>query len=470
MITHKYILPIIVLSNFMPVKRDDLTCPIYNHQNVEFVNTTITYIRLNSVLLQSKSLELKQMPYVRGHICQKIRYITTCKANLFTSNEIFYKKEYLTVTKNDCEMKAVHETGEYPAPICTWSLFGSNLHNEEIIVTEIQSHDYHYDLFNGKIKDSEYLFEHCTLMYCKLREHKGYWIKSEPTKNDICPIVQDDEIVAELKFYNENHFLKINHHLYSTEEVCKIKYCNNSLLFFKDIGFFNIKSTLQKMDKIFKKCTKIEDLRYIIHDNVEKIDNLNDCLNFKLNVLTNKDRTIAYHDIRKLHPKGTGINRIYRLNGNNTLESAIAYYGSVESNETKIYLDYWNDCSKTHTCTYNGYMGKKGLNIRARLNIDLFQEVYEEDSSLLIYNGTTDLSTGTIGELTKGDANVTFTTKEWIPHISNYIIIIVFCLLSGAVFIIMINIYNRIMVMKRNRKAFYNRENDNRVIYVNDWK
>ncbi|AHU86498.1 G protein [Almendravirus arboretum] len=389
MIAHKLILPLVILTSFQRIKREDITCPVYNHKNVNVSSQSLLQFDMRQVSFNSGEEIINHNPLVTGYLCRKLSYETSCYANLFTSNTVEYKLKILPITKKECATGSNSQVKSFPTPICNWSMFGSNTVKETKQYIEYEQRSYKLDMVSGKLKHVEEIFDKCYEEYCVLKDNSGYWIRDDQDEKKYCPKLEDQKIPAKLKVIDQFEYLEVAQHIYDMQELCALEVCGNMLIHIPDIGNFIGDDRFMKK---LKKCKSLPSLRNAIENNSEDITGNEKCLDFRLKMLGNPDKSIKYHDIRNLHPRSPGINRVYRLGENNTLESAIAYYGSTGLDKISKKLNYWVNCTEDKVCSYNGYMGKDKLHLRSKLDSETYQDIFEVDDELIVYQPTRNIS------------------------------------------------------------------------------
>lgn len=389
MIAHKLILPLAILTSFQKIRREDVTCPIYNHKNVNVSSQAILQFEIKQVSFNDGEDVLNYNPLITGYLCRKLSYETSCYANLFTSNTVDYKLKILPITKKECVTGSNSQVKSFPTPICNWSMFGSNVVKETKQYIEYEQRSYKLDMVSGKLKHVDEIFDKCYEEYCVLKNESGYWIRDDQDERKYCPKVEDQKISAKLKVIDQFEYLEIAQHIYDIQEICALEVCGNTLIHIPDIGnFAGDDRFLRKLQK----CKSLPSLRNAIDNNSEDIVGNEKCLDFRLKMLNNPDKSIKYHDIRNLHPRSPGINKVYRLGENNTLESAVAYYGSTGIDKISKKLNYWVNCTEEKVCSYNGYIGKDKLHLRSKLDSEIYQDIFEVDDNLIVYQPTRNIS------------------------------------------------------------------------------
>lgn len=433
MIAHKLILPLVILTSFQKIRREDITCPVYNHKNVNVSSQSLLQFELKQVSFNSGEDVINYNPLITGYLCRKLSYETSCYANLFTSNTVDYKLKILPITKQECTTGSNSQVKSFPIPICNWSMFGSNVVKETKQYIEYEQRSYKMDMVSGKLKHVEGIFDKCSDEYCVLKGNSGYWIRDDQEEKKYCPKVEEQKIPAKIKVIDQFEYLEVAQHIYDIQELCSLEVCGHNLVHIPDIGnFVGDDRFVRKL----KKCKSLPSLRNAIENNSEDIVGNEKCLDFRLKMLDNPDKSIKYHDIRNLHPRSPGINRVYRLGENNTLESAIAYYGSTGVEKISKKLNYWVNCTEDKVCSYNGYMGRDKLHLRSKLDNEIYQDIFEVDDNLIVYQPIRNISESFYTDVVHYEL-LDKVTKSFSIFDSNYYIkIICFVLILLSLFFI----------------------------------
>lgn len=364
------------MSSWHTCHINDITCPTTTSEKVGKFLT----MKEQSLQQYSNSLLKSTHPKIEGIDCYKVELSTTCISRLFTSNTIMYKKDIKTIDMASCEGIGTTTDLSYPSPVCQWHPFNDNPHTVSVSQVYSEKREYDLDLYTGRIKNENRLFEYCNKNSCVYRGKQGIFIKqikkNKRGDEDVCNLSDHSlsrEIKGKIVENGERMMMEIQGKEIDMTDICLFSRCGLNFIYIKDHTIYKVNESSN-----FPTC-KEEELS--VEDEVTfnlKLDQSTECEN-TLHKLHYK-KMVTYKDLKSLTPSTIGVHKIYNLTTDNKLDCNLAYYSKFSYDDLKKgkYEEKWHGCGNYTLCSANGKVSQDMIKHNLSEALE-FYNLYEDE-------------------------------------------------------------------------------------------
>ncbi|AAX47601.1 glycoprotein [Tupaia virus] len=186
---NRVVAPIHEPQNWKPATVDDFTCR--TGFNLDF----------DSKFIKTKALVLKRVGQakVKGYLCMKNRWTTTCETNWLYSKSVSHHITHVAVSAEECYNKIRDDASgnlkieSYPNPQCAWS---STVSREEDFI-HISTSDVGYDMYTDTVLSPSFPGGTCKLKTCcKTIYPNIVWVPETPAQTQVRDALFDETMVT----------------------------------------------------------------------------------------------------------------------------------------------------------------------------------------------------------------------------------------------------------------------------------